>query len=186
MKFFDSQSEASIQWFLKVTPATKRSTPCERVWKAVPENGVLSCVPFCLRSLGRFARCDCLFWFQKFSKFRAFCLSFTAKISRNAFSPGTTVPWIFSFNSLNTCRLILAKLSQGCLQWYWILHGQLNFTYGESWILIVEIFSSYKYRSIKLRARWQCFRRIYDFSLIYKRVIKLALYDFKMLYPYWS
>ena len=51
-------------------------------------------------------------------------------------------------------------------------------------VAIVEIFSPYKYRSIKLRARWQCFRRIYDFSLIYKRVIKLALYDFKMLYPY--
>ena len=57
LKFFDSQSEASIQWFLKLTLATKRSTPCERVWKTVPENGVFSCVPFCLKSLGQFARC---------------------------------------------------------------------------------------------------------------------------------
>ena len=48
---------ASIQWFLKLTLATKRSTPCERVWKTVPENGVFSCVPFCLRSLRRFAKC---------------------------------------------------------------------------------------------------------------------------------
>ena len=35
----------------------KRITPCERVWKTLPETGVFSCVPFCLRSLGRFARC---------------------------------------------------------------------------------------------------------------------------------
>ena len=48
---------ASIQWFLKLTLATKRSTPCERVWKTVPENGIFSCVPFCFWSLGRFARC---------------------------------------------------------------------------------------------------------------------------------
>ena len=49
---------AYIQWFLKLTLATKRSTPCERVWKTVPENGVFSCVPFCLRSLGCFAKCE--------------------------------------------------------------------------------------------------------------------------------
>ena len=49
---------ASIQWFLKLTLATKRSTPCERVWKTVPENGVFSCVQFCLRSLGRLAKCN--------------------------------------------------------------------------------------------------------------------------------
>ena len=57
MEFFDSLSEASIQWLLKLTLASKQSTPCERVWKTVPENGVFSCVPFGLRSLGRFARC---------------------------------------------------------------------------------------------------------------------------------
>ena len=45
-------------WFLRLTLATKWSTPCERVWKSVPENGVFSCVPFCFRSFGRFARCD--------------------------------------------------------------------------------------------------------------------------------
>ena len=63
LKFFDSQSEAPIQWFLKLTLATKRITPCERAWKTVPENGVFSCVPFCLRSLGHFARSDLFKWF---------------------------------------------------------------------------------------------------------------------------
>ena len=44
-----------------VFEATKRSTPeSEREWKTEPENGVFSCVPFCLRSLGRFARCVAL------------------------------------------------------------------------------------------------------------------------------
>ena len=57
LKFFSGQLEASIQWFLKLTLATKQNTPCERVWKTVPENGVFSCVPFCLRSLWKFARC---------------------------------------------------------------------------------------------------------------------------------
>ena len=57
LRFFDSQSEASIQWFLKLPLATKWNTSCERVWKTVPENGVFSCVPFCLRSLGCFERC---------------------------------------------------------------------------------------------------------------------------------
>ena len=28
-----------------------------KVWKAAPENGIFSCVSFCWRSLGRFARC---------------------------------------------------------------------------------------------------------------------------------
>ena len=53
--------QASIHYLatrlLKLTLATKRSTQCEREWKTVPENGVFSCVPFCLRSLRRFARC---------------------------------------------------------------------------------------------------------------------------------
>ena len=62
LKLFDSQSEASIQWILKLTPATKRITPCERVFKNVPENGVFSCVPFCLRSLRRFARCGVIYY----------------------------------------------------------------------------------------------------------------------------
>ena len=57
MKFFDSQSEASIQWSLKLTLATKQNTPCERVWKTVPEDGVFSCVPFSLRLLGRLEIC---------------------------------------------------------------------------------------------------------------------------------
>ena len=51
-------------------------------------------------------------------------------------------------------------------------------------VAIVEIFSPYKYSSVELRARWRCSRRIYDFLLNYKRVIKQASYDFKMLYPY--
>ena len=33
VKFLDSQSETSIQWFLKLTLATKWSTPCERYVK---------------------------------------------------------------------------------------------------------------------------------------------------------
>ena len=32
---------------------TKQSTPCERLCKSVPQNGVFSCVPFCLRSLAK-------------------------------------------------------------------------------------------------------------------------------------
>ena len=43
MKFFDSQSEAFIQWFLKLTFVTKLSTPCEMAWKTVPENGLFLC-----------------------------------------------------------------------------------------------------------------------------------------------
>ena len=43
---------------MKLPLATKWSTPCEKVLKTVPENGVFSCVPFCFRSLGRFERCD--------------------------------------------------------------------------------------------------------------------------------
>ena len=69
--FFGSQSEASNQWFLKLPLATKRSTPCEKVWKTVPENGVFSCVPFYLRSLGRFCKMwikDALHWSPLFSK----------------------------------------------------------------------------------------------------------------------
>ena len=50
-------------------------------------------------------------------------------------------------------------------------------------IFIVEIFSPYKYRSVELHARWQCTRRIYNFSLIYKALIKQASYNFKMGYP---
>ena len=46
MKLFHSQSEASIQWFLKLTLATKRNTPCERVWKTLSENGVFSTILF--------------------------------------------------------------------------------------------------------------------------------------------
>ena len=45
------------RWFFELTLATKRITPCERAWKTVLENGVFSCVPFCLRSLRRFERC---------------------------------------------------------------------------------------------------------------------------------
>ena len=40
------QSEASIQWFLKLTLETRRSTPCEITWKTVQENSIFSCVPF--------------------------------------------------------------------------------------------------------------------------------------------
>ena len=71
LKFFTGQSEASIQWLLKLTLATKRSTPCERVWETVPWNGVFSCVPFCLRSLERFARCA-LFISQNLISFIAY------------------------------------------------------------------------------------------------------------------
>ena len=46
------------KWFLKLTLLTKWITPCERALKAVPENGVESCVHFCLRSLGPLERCE--------------------------------------------------------------------------------------------------------------------------------
>ena len=54
----------TFQWVLKLSLATKQGTQCERVWKIVPENGVFSCVAFCLRSFGRFA--SCLFNAKKF------------------------------------------------------------------------------------------------------------------------
>ena len=53
-----SQWEASIWWFQKLTVRTKRTTPQERQWETVPENSVFSWVPFCLRSLGPFERCE--------------------------------------------------------------------------------------------------------------------------------
>ena len=40
-----------------ITLQTNWMTPCERAWKTVPQNGVASCVHFCLRSLVRFERC---------------------------------------------------------------------------------------------------------------------------------
>ena len=46
-----------FRWFSKLTLRTKWLTPCERAWKTVPENGVSSCVHFCLRSLLLFERC---------------------------------------------------------------------------------------------------------------------------------
>ena len=54
------------RWFFELTLATKRITPCERAGKIVIENGVFSCVPFCLRSLGCFERCDFVFvnWYK--------------------------------------------------------------------------------------------------------------------------
>ena len=43
--------------FLKLTLRTKWITPSERTLKTVQENGVGSCVHFCLRSLGPLERC---------------------------------------------------------------------------------------------------------------------------------
>ena len=40
------------KWFLKLTLQTKWITPSERALETVPKNGVRSCVPFHLRSLG--------------------------------------------------------------------------------------------------------------------------------------
>ena len=62
------------RWFFELTLATKRITPCERAWKTVLENGVFSCVPFCLRSLGCFERCGTrmrnkkrtIIWYKKY------------------------------------------------------------------------------------------------------------------------
>ena len=46
------------RWFYELPLATKRITPFERVLKTLLESGVFSCVPFCLRSLGPFERCE--------------------------------------------------------------------------------------------------------------------------------
>ena len=48
--------------FVKLTlrVRTKWITPCERASKTVPENGVRSCVHFCLRPLEPLERCDLL------------------------------------------------------------------------------------------------------------------------------
>ena len=40
-----------LSWFSKPTLRAKWIPPCERAWKTMPENGVRSCVHFCLRSL---------------------------------------------------------------------------------------------------------------------------------------
>ena len=45
-------------WFFELPLATKLTTPCERVLETVLETGVFFCVPFCLRSLRHFERCD--------------------------------------------------------------------------------------------------------------------------------
>ena len=45
------------KWFLKLTLQIKWSTPSERASKSVHKNGVVSCVQFCLRSLGPLERC---------------------------------------------------------------------------------------------------------------------------------
>ena len=45
------------KWFLKLTLRTKWITPSERALKTVPDNGVGSCVHFCLRSLVALERC---------------------------------------------------------------------------------------------------------------------------------
>ena len=51
-----SQPIKSFHWI--VFEGNKKCyTPCERVWKIVLENGVISYIQFCLRSLGRFKRC---------------------------------------------------------------------------------------------------------------------------------
>ena len=60
LKFFDSQSEASIPMVFEAITRNKTEHTFERVWKTGPENGVFLCVPFCLRSLGPFERCDML------------------------------------------------------------------------------------------------------------------------------
>ena len=39
------------KWFLGLTLRTKWIPPCDRAWKTVPQNGVVSCVHFCLRLL---------------------------------------------------------------------------------------------------------------------------------------
>ena len=66
----------------------------ERVWKTVSENGVFSCVPFCLRSLGHSERCDLaqtnLLW-----------------LNWNFFNPGTLWRW--------TTGMI--RTTSGCVVW---------------------------------------------------------------------
>ena len=46
------------KWFLKLTLQTKWIIPSDRALKPVSENGVESCVHFCLRSLVPFERCS--------------------------------------------------------------------------------------------------------------------------------
>ena len=45
------------KWSLELTLQTKWITPSERALETVPENGVRSCVHFCLRLLGPLERC---------------------------------------------------------------------------------------------------------------------------------
>ena len=84
--------------------------------------------------------------------------------------------------------LVLETLEHGIPRHYLMPRGvtrRRQLKQKGKWELIVQIFSPYKYHSVKLRARWQCIGRIYDLlSLIYKRVIKQALYNFQMVYPH--
>ena len=72
----------------------------------MPENGVFSCVPFCLRSLGRFARCvPELQWFK--NTIRLFC--------DRGWGPGTPSSWSFFVKSqYNKIELVIRPGRRTC------------------------------------------------------------------------
>ena len=51
-----------LEWFLKLTLHKRWITPSIRAWNALKQNGVRSCVHFCLRALLPFERCGSVMW----------------------------------------------------------------------------------------------------------------------------
>ena len=68
---------ASIQWFLKLTLTTKRSKPCERAWKTVPENVSFPCV---------LLRCACWIFFTERESYGFLKIKLKVKIGHTATS----------------------------------------------------------------------------------------------------
>ena len=68
VSFWNHQIEASHwlkeefwpirKWFLELTLGTKQTKPRARAQKTIPDYDAFSWVPFCLRSVVRFERCD--------------------------------------------------------------------------------------------------------------------------------
>ena len=81
------------RWFYELPLATKRITPCERVLKTLLENGVFSCVPFCLRSLGPFERCAKVYqrnWRRKdIFRVNTFAKTLTLEVQQYCPAPNT-------------------------------------------------------------------------------------------------
>ena len=105
-----------------------------KVWKTVPENDVFSCVPFCLRSLGGFAKCG------------IFCLTGIFKRAlQTQFSRGGHRKRI---DSLSQCQGLLPSK-------YHFFDIKKYFCFGEDLALWLESHDWYWYSIIAFRLRLQ-------------------------------